>query len=69
LSGSFPASRRTFSLGAGMLLAEVPTGPFPAATGDCKCAADFVSGLPQSLQNRAASSFSCPQKLQVVFTA
>jgi len=44
-----------------MLLAEVPTGATRAA--------DVVSGLPQSLQNRAASSFACPQKLQVVFTA
>jgi hypothetical protein len=51
-----------------MLLAEVPTGPVPAPTGE-NCAADFDNGLPQSLQKRAASSFSCPQKLQVVFTA
>jgi hypothetical protein len=32
-------------------------------------AADLVIGLPQSLQNRASGSFSCPQKLQVVLAA
>ena len=31
-------------------------------------AADWLIGLPQSLQNRAAGSFSWPQKAQDVFT-
>jgi len=60
----FPPSPAT-----GILLADWPPGPAALPTGAAMRAADFVSGFPQSLQNRAVSSFSCPQKLQVVFTA
>jgi len=59
-----PASLVAVAWVIGMLLAE----SVDAVGGVyADCTADFVSGLPQSRQYRAAGSFSWPQKVHVVF--